>query len=142
MTKQTAKTAAPDLQTLFDMKSYEDACKTAASMNERMASLAIDAGTRATDMANETAKEALSNMRELTQVRDDPAAYAQAFTDFAQKQTELFTRTFQSMATDMQKVSSEASDFAAKTSEDITGKATAAVESAVQKAGAPAGKAA
>ena len=39
---------------------YQDVFKTWASRSERMASIAVDAGTRATDIASETTKEAIS----------------------------------------------------------------------------------
>ena len=56
MAKQNAKSATNDLQNLFDPQGYQDVFKTWASMNERMASIAVDAGTRATDIASETTK--------------------------------------------------------------------------------------
>ena len=111
-------------------------------MNERMVSIVLEASSRASDVANETRKEALANVRDLTQVQDDPTAYAQAFSAFAQKQTELFTRTVQAFASDMQKVGGEASELASKTGEEVTGKVTKATESTVQKVSAAASKAA
>ena len=96
MAKQNAKSAMTDIQNLFDPQGYQDVFKTLASMNERMASIAVDAGTRATDIASETAKEALSNIRDLTKVRDDVSEYGTAYTDFVKKQTELFTQAAQS----------------------------------------------
>jgi len=142
MATQTKKTAAPDMQNLFDLQSYQDILKTMASMNERMASIAIQAGTRATDVASEAAKEAFSNAREFTHVRDEPAEYGKAFTDFAQKQTELVTRTLQAFATDMQKTSSETSELASKAGEEITTKVTATAEGVAQKVNTAANQAA
>jgi|SRR6056297_154289 len=134
MARQTTKSTAQDMQTLFDPQGYQDAFKTMASMNERMTSLAIEAGIRATDVASETAKEAFSNVRDLTQVRDDPAEYGKAVQDFFQKQTELFTRTAQALAAETQKVGSETADMASKAGEEITGKVAASVESVAQTA--------
>ncbi len=134
MAKQTTKTAANDMQTLFDPKEYQDAFKTWASMNARMASIAAEAGTRATDIASATAKEAFSNVRDLVQAREEPAAYGKAYTDFVQKQTELFTRTTQSYANETQKVSTEAAEMASKAGEDITDKVTATAEGAAKTA--------
>lgn len=141
MATQTKKTAT-DMQNLFDLQGYQDILKTMANMNERMASIAIQAGTRATDVASEAAKEAFSNARDLTQVRDEPAEYGKAFTDFAQKQTELFTRTVHAFATDMQKINSETSELASKAGEEITAKVTATAEGAAQKVNTAANKAA
>ncbi|MEI4196596.1 phasin family protein [Roseovarius sp. E0-M6] len=142
MATQTKKTATTDAQNLLDLQGYQDVLKTIANMNERMASITIQAGTRATDVSSEAAKEAFANVRDLTGVRDEPAEYGKAFTEFAQKQTELFTRTVQAFATDMQKASSETSDLASKAGEEITTKVTKSAESAAQKVKTAASKAA
>lgn len=125
MTKQNAKSAVNDMQSLFNPQGYQDMFKTWASMNERMASLAVEAGNRVADMASETTKEALANVRELTQVRDEPTEYGKAYTDFMQKQTALFTRTAQAYAAETQKIGGETVDLASKAGEEITGKVAA-----------------
>ena len=125
MTKQNAKSAANDMQSLFNPQGYQDMFKTWASINGRMASLVVEAGTRATDIGSATAKETFANVRELTQVRNEPAEYGKAYTDFMQKQTELFTRTAQAYANETQKVGSETVDLASKAGEEITGKVAA-----------------
>ena len=114
MTKQNAKSAANDMQSLFDPQGYQDMFKTWASINGRMASLVVEAGTRATDIGSATAKETFANVRELTQVRNEPAEYGKAYTDFMQKQTELFTRTAQAYANETQKIGSETADLTSK----------------------------
>ncbi len=142
MAKQSTKSAANDIQSLFDPQGYQDVFKTWASMNERMMSLAIEAGSRGTDIASETAKETFSNVRDLTQAREEPAAYGQAYTDFLQKQTELFTRTVQAYATETQKVGGETAELASKAGEEVTGKIAANTEGAVKTARSAANKAA
>lgn len=142
MAKQNAKNTANDLNNLFDPQGYQDAFKTWAGMNERMVSLSVEAGTWVTDIASETAKDALSNLRELTQVRDEPAEYGKAYTDFVQKQAELFTRAVQAYANETQKVGSETAELASKAGEEITDKVAANADSAAQKARSAANKAA
>lgn len=122
MAKQNANSAVNDMQSLFNPQGYQAMFKTWANMNEHMASLAVEAGNRAADIASETTKEALSNVRELTQVRNEPTEYGKAYTDFVQKQTALFTRAAQSYANETQKIGSETVDLASKASEEITGK--------------------
>ncbi|MCQ0090508.1 phasin family protein [Roseovarius sp. M141] len=142
MAKQNAKSAANDIQSLFDPQGYQDAFKTWAGMNEHMASIAIEAGTRATDIASATTKEALSNMRDLAQVRDDVSEYGSAYTDFVKKQTELFTRTVQSYSNETQKVGTETAELASKAGEEISDKVTTAAEGAAQTVHSAAKKAA
>ena len=142
MAKQNAKSAMTDIQNLFDPQGYQDVFKTWASMNERMASIAVDAGTRATDIASETEKEPLSNIRDLTKVRDDVSEYGTAYTDFVKKQTELFTQAAQSYSNETQKVGTDAAELASKSGEEIGNKVTTAAEGAVETARSAAKKAA
>lgn len=142
MAKQNAKAAANEMQTLFDTSGYQDVMKTWATMNERMASIAVAAGTRVTDIASDSAKEALSNVQELTQVRDEPSDYGKAYMDFVQKQTDLFKRTAQTWASETQKAGNETSDLASKAGEEMTAKIKANAEDAVQTVRSAADKAA
>ncbi len=134
MAKQNAKSATNDIQSLFDPQGYQDVLKTWASMNERMTSLVVEAGLQVTDVTSATTKEALSNVRELTQVRDETADYGKAYTDFVQKQTELFTRTVQAYASEAQKVNAMSTDMATKAGEEIADKATTVADTTAQAA--------
>ncbi len=142
MDKQNVKSAANEIKNLFNPQGYQDIFKTWAIMNERMASIATESGTRAIDIASETTKEALSNMRDLTQVRDEVSEYGGACTDFVKKQTELFTRAAQSYSNETQKAGTETNELATKTGEEIRDKLTATAENAAQTARSAAKKAA
>ena len=96
--QQNAKSAATDIQSLFDPRGYQDVFRTWAQMNERVTGLMVDAAEKTTEIAHGTTQEALSNVREVTQVRDEPADYGQAYSDFVQKQGDLFMRTARSYA--------------------------------------------
>jgi hypothetical protein len=91
-------------------------------VNERVASITVEAGTRATDVASETTKQALANVRELTQVRDEVSGYGKAHMDFVQKQAELFTRTVRTYATETQKVGTEVGELGFEAGEEVTAK--------------------
>ncbi len=134
MAKQNAKSAASEIQNLFDPQGYQDVFKTLARMNERMASITVEAGTRATDIASETTKQALANVRELTQVRDEVSGYGKAYMDFVQKQTELFTHAARTYATETQKVGTEVGELTSEAGEEVTARVTANAESAAQTA--------
>lgn len=142
MAKQNEKSAANDIQNLFDPQGYQDVFKTWASMNERMASIAVEAGTRATEIASETTREALSNMRDLTKARDEVSGYGSAYADFVKKQAELFTRAAHSYSTETQKVGTETVDLASRAGEEISDKMTTAAEGAAQTVNPAAKKAA
>ena len=144
MTKQNtqSKSSTNDIQSLFDPQGYQDVFKTFASMNERMTVNFVEAGNRSTDIASETAKEALSNMRDAAQVRDEPAEYGTAYSEFVQKQMDLFMRTMQSYADVMQKAGSETTELASEAGKEIADKAIDNAEAAANMAGTAAKKAA
>ena len=144
MTKQNtqSKAAANDIQSLFDPQSFQDTLKTFASMNERMTVNFVEAGNRSTDIASESAKEALSNMRDAAQVRDEPTEFGTAYSEFVQKQMELLMRTLQSYADVMQKVGSDTTELGSESGKQIVDKAMDNAEVAANKAGTAAKKAA
>ena len=144
MTKQNtqSKSAANDIQSLFDPQGYQDAFKTFASMNERMTVNFVEAGNRSTDIASESAKEALSNMRDAAQVRNEPAEYGTAYSEFVKKQMDLFMRTIQSYADVMQKAGSDTTELASEAGKEIADKAKDNTERAANTAGSAGKKAA
>ena len=131
-----------DLQSLFDPRGYQDVFRTWARTNERLVSIMAAAGTRSTDIASDTTKESLANLREVTQLRDAPADYGKAYSDFVQEQMNLFLRGVQSFADVSQQAGRETGDLAAKAGEDIEKGVAANSESAASKAGSAAKKAA
>lgn len=142
MAKQNSKSAADDMQTLFDPRGYQNVFKTWASFNERMSTIAIDAMTKSTEIATEATQQSLSNLRDITAVRDEPAEYGQAYSDFVQKQADLLMRTGQSLGEVSQKAGSETSELASTTGEEMAGKVATDAKSASDRATSAAKKAA
>ena len=142
MAKQNAKSAANDLQSLFDPQGYQDVFKTWARFNERLTGVMVDAATKTTDIAHETTQELLSNVREMSQVRNEPAEYGKAYSDFVQKQMDLLSRTAQSYADVTQKSATEVTETVSEAGQQIGDKAAANAEGAADKAGSAAKKAA
>ena len=140
--QQNAKSAATDIQSLFDPRGYQDIFRTWAQMNERVTGLMVDAAEKTTEIAHGTTQEALSNVREVTQVRDEPADYGQAYSDFVQKQGELFMRTARSYAEVTQSSASQASELASEAGQEIGDKVAANAQGAADKASSAAKKAA
>ena len=140
--QQNAKSAATDIQSLFDPQGYQDVFKTWASFNERLTGVMVDAATKTADIAHETTQEALGNVREVSQVRDEPADYGKAYTDFVQKQMDLVSRTAQSYADVSQKSATEVTETVSEAGQKIGDKATAKAEGAADKATSAAKKAA
>ncbi len=140
--QQNAKSAANDIQSMFNPQGYQDIFKTWAQMNERVTGLMVDAAEKATEIAQGTTQEALSNVREVAQVRDEPADYGKAYSDFVQKQAELFTRTAKSYAEVTQNSAHEATELASEAGQELGDKVSANVQGAADKASSAAKKAA
>ena len=142
MVKQNQKSAANDIQNMFDPQNYQNVFKTWANMNERLTSIMVEAGERATEITSGTAKEAFSNLRDVAQVREEPTEYGQAYSNFVQKQMELFTRTAQSLVEVNQKTGNETAELASEAGNQLTEVVTENAERAADKAGSAAKKAA
>lgn len=133
MTTQNTESAANTIQSFFNPQGGQDIIKTMASMNERMTSIFVEAGTRSVEIMGNTAKEALSNLGEATQVRDDPADYAKAYSDFAQKQMDLLTRTVQNVGEVTQKAGTETKELASEAGEEMSDKVKASAKETTDK---------
>ena len=142
MAKQNTKSAINDIQSLFDPQGYQDAFKTWAQTGEHMTAITTEAAVRSTDIASDSAKEAITNLREVSQVREQPADYGKAYTDFVQKQMDLFMRTAKAMSDVSQKTGTEAGELATKAGEDLSQKVSANAQGAANKAASAASKAA
>ncbi len=145
MTKQNTTSATEamesvtnQIQSLFKPQGNQDIFKTWARMSERMTAIIVEAGTQSTDIMSGTTKEALSNLADATQVRDEPADYSKAYSDFAQKQMDLLQRTAKEVGEVTQKAGTEATELASKASEEMSDKVTAKAEDATDKAAATA----
>ncbi|WP_299822402.1 phasin family protein [uncultured Jannaschia sp.] len=134
MSYQIPNAAAGNLQSLFSPQDGQGLLKKWAGMNARMTSLFVKAGNQSVDIMSNTSKEALSNLREVTQVRDEPAAYGKAYSDFVQKQMDLLQRTAQDMGELTRKTGSESAEMASRAGEDLNDEVTANVEAATNKA--------
>ena len=142
MAKQNAKSAAHEMQSMFDPQNYQNVFKTWASANEKLMSIGAKAASRTNDIMADTANEAVANARDVTKVRQEPAEYAKAYSEFMQKQMELFTRTMQSVSDEMRDFGSETTDLASKTGEEMTSKVAANADNAAKTARSAADKAA
>ncbi|WP_138934956.1 phasin family protein [Roseovarius arcticus] len=133
MATQNTESAVNNIQSLFNPQGNQDAIKMMASMNERMTAIFVAAGTRSVEIMSKTAKEALSNLSEATQVRDDPSEYAKVYSDFAQKQMDLMTRAAQNVGEVTQQAGTETKELASEAGEDMSDKIAANAKEATDK---------
>ena len=125
-----------------DPKTFEDGFKTWASFGERMSGITLDAAAKSNEIATKSAQETFANLRDVTVVRDEPAAYGQAFAEFAQKQTELAMRTAEAFGGIARTAQESAGELMSQAGEQATGSATANANRATRKTASAAKKAA
>lgn len=122
MTTQTIESVANQIQSLFNPQGNQDVFKTLARMSENMTAIVVEAGTRSTDIMSNATKEAFSNLGEAAQVRDEPADYSKAYSDFAQKQMDILTRAAQAVGEVTQKAGTDTKELASRAGEEMSDK--------------------
>lgn len=125
-----------------DPKAFEDGFKTWAGFGEQVSGITLDAAARSNEIATTSAQETIANLRDLVAVRDEPAAYGQAYADFARKQAELAVRTAEAFGGVFQAAQTSTGDLVAKAGEQATETAVANTDRTTGKARSAAKKAA
>jgi hypothetical protein len=134
MAIQNTQFAVDNVHGMFNAQGYQNVIKPWASMNERMTSIFVDSGTRLIDIVSEKTKEAFSNLREVTQVRDELAGYGQAYSDFVRKQMNLLKSTRQEVGEVAQQAGTATQGLASDAGQELNDKITANVKDAADKA--------
>ena len=125
-----------------DTKSMEDAFKTQASLNEKLAGLALTAAEKSTEISTKWTKDTLAKMVEMSKAKTEPADYAKAMTDFASAQAEAAAEHMAAFAEVAKKMQMDTVELLMAAGKDMTEEATAAVQKAAKEATTVAKKAA
>lgn len=126
----------------FDQDAVREGFATWARYNERFLGIALDVAESSSGLAARTTEAAISNLRGVTVVRDEPTDYGKAISDFVQKQADLGMKTTEAYGTLAQKAQTEMAELATEAGENFGEKAAANVNGATKKATAAAKKAA
>jgi hypothetical protein len=124
-----------------DMTAMQDAFKSQAAFADKMSKVAFEAAEKSTEISAKWTKDTLSKMASVTAVKEEPADYGKAMTDFASAQAEMAAENMAAFAEVAKKVQMETVELmlaAGKDmSEDMTAvakKATADMTAAAKKA--------
>ncbi|WP_319826308.1 phasin, PhaP [Thalassovita sp.] len=123
-----------------DTKAFEDAFKNQASLNEKLAGVALTAAEKSSDLSAKWTKETLSKLADLSKVQAEPADYAKALTDFASASSEAAAQNLAAFAEIAKKVQMETVELLMAAGKDLTEEASAAVQKATKEATAAAKK--
>ncbi|MEO1306759.1 MAG: phasin family protein [Pseudomonadota bacterium] len=125
----------------MDATAMTDAFKTSAALGEKMSKVALEAASKSTEISAKLTTETLAKMAEVTKVKDEPADYSKAVTDFASAQAELVAEHMASFAEVAKKVQMETVELMLAAGKDFSEDATAAVKKATSEVTSAAKKA-
>ncbi|MEM9476510.1 MAG: phasin, PhaP [Pseudomonadota bacterium] len=124
-----------------DTTAMQEAYKTQASLAEKMSKVALEAAEKSTEISSKWTKDTIGKMGVVATVKDEPADYGKAMTDFASAQAEMAAENMAAFAEVAKKVQMETVELMLAAGKDISEDATAAVKKATADVTAAAKKA-
>lgn len=125
-----------------DANSVQDAFRTSASLGEKMAKVALEAAEKSHEISSKWTKDTLSKVSNLTKVKEEPADYTKALSDFASAAAEMAAENLAAYAEVAKKVQMETVELMLAAGKNIQEDTTAAVKKATAEVTSAAKKAA
>jgi hypothetical protein len=116
-----------------DTSSVQEALKSQSLFGEKLAKVALSAAERSTDISAAWAKDTIARMGELAVVKQEPADYAKAVTDFASAYAEMSAEHMAAFAEVAKKVQMDTVDLMLTAGKDLTAEAQKAAEKATRE---------
>ena len=125
-----------------DTSAMTEAFKTQASFADKMSKVVLEAAEKSTEISAGWTKATIGKLGVVTNVKDDPADYTKAMTDFASAQAEMSAESAAAFAEVAKKVQMDTVELLMAAGKDLTEDATAAVKKATEEVTTAAKKAA
>ncbi len=125
----------------MDATAVQDAFKSSAALGEKLSKVALEAAEKSTEISSKWTKDTLSKLGEVTKLKEEPADYQKAITDFASSQAEMVAETMAAFAEVAKKVQMETVELMLAAGKDFSEDASAAVKKATDEVTAAAKKA-
>ncbi len=125
----------------IDLSAYQDAFKTSAALNEKIASVALDAAEKSNEVSSKWAQDTLAKLGTVSKAKNDPADYSKAMTDFASASAEMAAENVAAFAEIAKRVQMNTVELVLAAGKNIGDDATAAVKKATNDVTAAAKKA-
>lgn len=116
-----------------DMTAIQDAFKTQATFGEKLSQVALEAADKSTEISTKWTKDTIAKVGSVAKVKEDPADYSKALTDFASAQAELAAENMAAFAEVAKKVQMETVELLLAAGKDISEDASAAVKKATDE---------
>ncbi|MEE2859906.1 MAG: Phasin [Paracoccus sp. (in: a-proteobacteria)] len=114
----------------IDTSSMKDAMKSQTMLGERLTRVALTAAERSTEISAQWAKDSIARMGELAAIKEEPADYAKAMSDFASASAEMAAEHMASYAEVAKKVQMDTVDLMLKAGKDMTAEGQSVAEKA------------
>ena len=125
-----------------DTKALDDAFKTTATLNEKLAAVSVEAAEKSAELSSAWTKDALAKFADFAKVKAEPADYAKAMTDLASASAEAAAENVASFAEIAKKVQMDTVELMMAAGKDASEEAQAVVKKATTEATAAVKKAA
>jgi hypothetical protein len=125
-----------------DMSSMQDAFKTQAAFADKMSKVVLEAAEKSTEISATWTKATIGKLGVVSNIKEEPADYAKAMTDFASGQAEMSAESMAAFAEIAKKVQMETVELMLAAGKEVSDDATAAVKKATNEVTAAAKKAA
>jgi len=126
----------------FDTKAFQDQFKSSAVLGEKVAKVALEAAEKSSEISSKWTKDTLSKVSSLTKVKDEPADYSKAVSDFAAATAEMAAENLAAFAEVAKKAQMETVELMLAAGKDFSEDAAAAVKKAQAEVTSAAKKAA
>lgn len=125
-----------------DTTAFEDAFKNSASLNEKLAGVALEAAEKSAELSNKWTKDTISKLAEVSKAKAEPADYAKSIADFTSASAEVAAENMAAFAEIAKKVQMETVELLMAAGKTAAEDATAAVKKATNEVTTAAKKAA
>ena len=113
-----------------DTTAFDGAFKNSAALGDKMSKVALTAAEKSNEISTKWTKETLSKLSAVSAIKDDPADYSKALTDFASSTAEMATQNIAAFAEIAKKVQADTVELMLAAGKDITEETNAAVKKA------------
>ena len=104
----------------FDTVAIEKAVKKSASLNEKLANLALDAAGTSNEISTSWANETVDKFRVIVEAKDEPVDYSKAMADFWSAQTEITSKKMELFSDVLKKAQMETLELMVSAGKDMT----------------------
>lgn len=116
-----------------DTSAFEKQFKSQASLNEKLASVALAAAEKSTEISSKWTKDTLAKMTDMSKAKAEPTDYAKAMTDFASATAEAAAENMAAFAEVAKKVQADTVELLMAAGKDVSEEATAAMKKATDE---------